>query len=289
MPNLDQTEVGGYALRMIDLLIAALFGAVQGITEFLPISSSGHLVVLHELFPSYLNADQVGFDVALHAGTLLALIVFFRQDIGRLLRVAVAWLFRRSRPEDARDRVMILALAIGTIPAALVGALFESRIESTFRSMVWVAVWLIVGGLAFLFVEALTKARRNLEILRLRDALIVGVTQVIAFLPGISRSGSTIIAGRALGFTHQAAARFSFLLSIPVVFGAAVKKGFDLVDAGVSTELGVTMLIGGLSAVVVGLLALRFLMGFFAAHTLRGFAVYRFVLAALLLVVAALR
>jgi undecaprenyl-diphosphatase len=268
---------------MMDFLIAALFGAVQGITEFLPISSSGHLVVLHELYPNYLNADQVGFDVALHVGTLVALVVFFRRDLALLLQAGFRWLGRRGRPEDAQDRRMILALVLATIPAAVVGAVFESVIDETFRSMVWVALWLVIGGLAFLLIERMARTGRNLESLRLRDAIWIGLVQVIAFLPGISRSGSTIVAGRALGFSHASAARFSFLLSIPVVFGAAIKKAFDTAQEGVSGELGMTMLVGGLAAVLVGLLALRFLMRFFESHTLRGFALYRFLLAAVLL------
>jgi undecaprenyl-diphosphatase len=178
---------------------------------------------------------------------------------------------------------MILALVLATIPAAVVGAVFESVIDETFRSMVWVALWLVIGGLAFLLIERMARTGRNLESLRLRDAIWIGLVQVIAFLPGISRSGSTIVAGRALGFSHASAARFSFLLSIPVVFGAAIKKAFDTAQEGVSGELGMTMLVGGLAAVLVGLLALRFLMRFFESHTLRGFALYRFLLAAVLL------
>lgn len=270
-------------------LLSALFGAIQGITEFFPISSSGHLVALHGLFPNFVSADQVGFDVALHLGTLVALVLFFAGDLGRLISVAWRHLARQSRPDDRSDSRLVLALVLGTIPAAIIGGLFESQIDATFRSYTWVGLMLIVGGFGFLLIERLAVTTRDLTGLRLRDAVIVGCAQVLAFIPGISRSGSTIAAGRALGFSHAQAARFSFLLSIPIVFGAGVKKVFDLVDAGVAASDWSAMAVGFLAALIVGLLALKLLLKFFNTHTLRGFAYYRFALGLVLLVIVLVR
>jgi undecaprenyl-diphosphatase len=174
-------------------------------------------------------------------------------------------------------------LIVGTIPAAVIGFLFESKIETTFRSIGWVGGMLIAGGIGFLLIERLVRTTKNLAALRLRDSIIIGLAQVLAFIPGISRSGSTIAAGRALGFAYADAARFSFLLSIPIVFGAGIKKFMDVQNSGVTSELWTPMFIGFLASLVVGLLTIRFLLRFLQAHSLRGFAIYRFVLGGLLI------
>lgn len=274
---------------MVTILLPALFGAVQGLTEFLPISSSGHLVLLHELFPSFLSADQVGFDVALHVGTLLALITFFARDILMILRSVYGRINRSARPGDDLRFRMFIGLLVGTIPAATIGFLFESQIETTFRSFGWVGLMLILGGIGFLIIERLIRATRSLETFRLRDALIIGLAQTLAFIPGISRSGSTIATGRALRFSHAEAARFSFLLSIPIVFGAGIKKFMDLRNSEIASDLWSPMLVGFLVSLVVGLLTIRFLLRFFQSHSLRGFAIYRFILGTLLIAYFVLR
>ncbi|MFH0853531.1 MAG: undecaprenyl-diphosphate phosphatase [bacterium] len=270
---------------MIDYLLAALFGAVQGITEILPVSSSGHLVFFHEIWPNFAASDQLGFDVALHAGTLIALIVFFRNDIINLIGSTVSYL-RNDRTEKTiyNSRITWLII-VSTIPAAVIGFFFESDIEKIFRSMVWVGIMLILGGLVFLLIEITAETSRDLSGLTISHALIIGMAQVLAFIPGVSRSGSTIAAGRALKLSHYQAARFSFLLSLPIVFGASIKKIFDLTKEGLPNSEWNVIIIGFVFSAFVGISALRFLLKLFQNHSLRGFAYYRIVLGLTVLVV----
>lgn len=268
----------------MDFILAGLFGIIQGITEFFPISSSGHLVVLHALFPAFTAADQVAFDVALHWGTLVALVFFFRRDVVRIL---AAWFrsFKRQSVGGPGDHAKLAWLIIlGTIPAAIVGYLFEKTITEALRSSVWVGIMLMVGGIAFLLIEKLVRVTRQDNAWRRRDALIVGLAQVLSFVPGISRSGSTIVAGRALGFRHAAAARFSFLLSIPIVFGAGLKKLYEISQQNLGSQNWLILIIGFLAALITGVAAIGWLLRFFERHSLTGFAYYRLVLGAVILI-----
>ncbi|USN53127.1 MAG: undecaprenyl-diphosphatase UppP [Candidatus Nomurabacteria bacterium] len=268
---------------MFDALLSILFGLVQGVTEFFPISSSGHLVVLHAIWPDFSAADALAFDVALHVGTLCALLVFFRRDLWRIFLAGIRSITRRPDQSDSRERRMFWYLVVGSIPAALVGLFFESFLADTFRSAVSVGVTLFIGGLFFFWADR-QEANRTGESIAFKDVIWIGLAQALALVPGISRSGSTIVAGRFLGLRHYDAARFSFLLSVPIVFAAAVKVLAELASQGVDSQEIFTMLLGFASSFITGLIAIRFLLRFFQSHTLRGFAWYRIALGILLII-----
>jgi undecaprenyl-diphosphatase len=264
----------------MDWLLAAAAGILQGLTEFLPVSSSGHLVLFHELF-GFSFSDDVLFDVAMHLATAAALLVFFRRDILRLVRGFLRTLNRRGPGADPDGRLAWL-IALGTVPAVLAGAFFDDLIETRFRSVAVVAAALAVVALLFFVAEKLGKRKRRMEDVRLADAAAVGLAQALALVPGVSRSGITIVAGLARGLKRDEAARFSFLLSIPAVLGAGAKKVFEVPDW--SQADGFVLGVGFAAAFVTGLVVLRFFLGFLGRRPLHVFAWYRIALASVLLV-----
>ena len=226
------------------VLTAALWGLIQGLTEFLPVSSSGHLVLL----PAIFGFDEPGLaaSVMLHLGTLVAVVAYYRRDLLRLLHL-------RSDPEARR---ILMLLAIGTVPAAIVGLTLDGPIETVFSEPWLVAVAMMVTGGVLLFGTLVGRGLRRLAEGRWTDGLVVGLAQAFALLPGISRSGMTMTAGMAQGFARVEAARFAFLLSIPAIAGAALLDGIDLAQhGGFSWDL----LVGMAVAAVVGYLAIAFL------------------------------
>lgn len=257
----------------MNLIQAILLGVVQGLTEFIPISSSGHLVILHEV----LNVDVgLAFDVALHGGTLLALVVFFHKDIVRLAKA----LFIKS---DETKLAWLLALA--TIPAVVAGILLESSAESTFRSTTLVAINLMIAGLIMFAAEWYAKhqkRRAQLNDITLKQALGVGLAQALAIVPGVSRSGSTITMGLFMGIDRVAATRFAFLLGIPIIAGAFIKTmlGDGLGEFQAQPDMFV---VGALAAFLSGLVAIRFLLYYLSKHSLALFAWYRIALGVLIL------
>jgi undecaprenyl-diphosphatase len=270
----------------MELSIATLFGIVQGIAEFLPISSSGHLVLLHDVLGVAPGGSTVAFDVALHWGTLVALLVYFARD----LRALIASFFRSLTKAPSRwnaDARLSWYIALGTIPAVFVGLLLtETGFEEVLRTPLLVSLALLAVGAVFLAVEARYRGTKELKDITLRIALIIGVAQAVALFPGVSRSGITIITAMALGLTRPAGARFSFLLSIPAVLGAGVLTLPDLLGIGGGDWR--LVIAGFLGAVFSGLLALRFLFRWFSRGvTMRPYAWYRIGLAALLLVLIA--
>lgn len=264
-----------------EILYSLLTGTVQGLTEFLPISSSGHLLILHELL-NFNFVDDLAFDVVLHLGTLLALVLFFWRDV---FTYAVALL----QPPSHQDENQRLAwyLVFATLPAVAIGYFFESIIETAFRSTTIVAVMLIgVGGLLYV-VDRHAPKIKAMNHLTLGSALIIGFAQALALIPGVSRSGITIIAGLSQKLNRVAAARFSFLLSMPIILGAGLKKTTDLLAtqtlaAGQLLTLGV----GFLSSAVVGYLVIKYFLRFIERHSLAVFAYYRILLGILLLLTA---
>ncbi|MEP6694815.1 MAG: undecaprenyl-diphosphate phosphatase, partial [Chloroflexota bacterium] len=194
---------------MNDLAAAALLGIVQGLTEFLPVSSTAHLVLISEALGLDPQRFGLSFDVALHLGTALAVLLYF----------ARTWLELASDVLHLRLRMPLLVL-VGTLPAALVGVALQSQIESGLRAPGWIAAFLIIGSIIFVVAERFTVARRPLESLGFIDALVMGVAQAVALLPGISRSGITISAGLYQGIRRADATRFSFLMATPVIVGA---------------------------------------------------------------------
>lgn len=263
----------------MELIIAAIFGVVQGLTEFIPVSSSGHLLLLHQLLPAIVS-DDLSFDVALHVGTLLALLVFFWHDVWRLVAALIS---RTPSPERRLARLIIL----GIIPAGIAGLLFDSFIETALRSPYIVVLMLAVVGVLFIVVEKVlaASATASLDQLTWRQAVAIGLAQMLALIPGTSRSGITIIAGIMTGIRRADAARYSFLLSIPLVAAAGLKKGADLVTIGIPADQWPLIISGLVVSAVVGYGAIRFLLQYLQHHSLAVFGWYRIVLAAIVTVV----
>jgi undecaprenyl-diphosphatase len=261
---------------------ALVLGVLQGLAEFLPISSSAHL----SLAPWVFGWPDPGlaFDVALHVGTLAAVLWYFRRAWGRLALSAIAIVRRRriETPEERRVAFLILA----TIPGAIAGLLVEDYAETVFRTPALTAVALIVMGIVLWAVDRTAPVARPLDDMRWLDALLIGSAQVFALIPGVSRSGSTMTAARALRFTRESAAAFSFLMSMPITAAAAVLK---VPDALHGTGLTTPLVVGVLSSAVSGWIAISFLLRYLARHSFGVFAVYRVILGALILGLVASR
>lgn len=254
---------------------------VQGLTEFLPISSSGHLVLV-----PYLVAwtDQgLAFDVAVHFGSLVAVCVFFREDILGLLRGGMRIL---GGDMDSPQSYMAIAIALGTIPAAAAGLLFASWIEANLRDPSIIVYTLAGYGILMALADRFAPRDKGISEVRIRDALIIGIAQALALVPGTSRSGVTITAGRLLGFERQDAARFSFLLSAPVILLATVYKGAELVLGDAAVPWG-ELALGVVVSAIVAYLSIEFFMRFVSRIGLAPFAIYRLALAGLILYVLA--
>lgn len=271
----------------MSLFEAAVLGAVQGLAEFLPISSSGHLILVRWLFGGSESAESLVFDTALHLGTLVALLAYFWREWLELARAVLAGLANPAARADPRWRLAWL-LAIGSVPAGVVGLLFESAIERLVRHPAIVASLLIVFGLLLLTADRLGRHRRGLQDVRLPDALVVGVAQAIALLPGVSRSGITMTAALFLGLERAAAARFSFLLSSPIVLAAGLYELRKLVGPGIAPGQGPAFLVGAVTSAVVGFLAIGFLLRYLQRNSVASFVWYRLLAGAGVLVLLAL-
>ena len=261
---------------------AVVLGLVQGLAEFLPISSSAHLVLMPWVFGW--TDPGLSFDVALHLGTLVAVLWYFRAEWVRLTQSAFALL--RTRRADTEEKRRFLYLVIATIPAAVAGVLLEEYAETTFRSPALMAVTLMVMGVLLWAVDRYAARDRPLAALTLKDAVLIGLAQVLALVPGVSRSGSTMTAGRALRLDRQSAAVFSFLMSMPVTAAAAVLK----VPALLRTDgISATLVAGVISAGLSSWLAIAVLLRYISRHSFGVFAVYRLLLGALILTLLSTR
>lgn len=259
---------------------AVLLGLVQGLTEFLPVSSSAHLVLVPDLggLPYFGKA----FDVALHGGTLLALLLAMPDEARAMVRVLPGLLAERRLPGDPLERLALLAL-LGALPAAAVGLVLERRVEELFHALPLVAVMLAAFGLLMGLVDHRAGRHRELAQVGLREALLVGLAQALALVPGVSRSGATLTAARALGVGREDAARLSFLFALPVLGGATVLKalrGFELPGP----ELAGPLVAGVAAAAASGMLSLTLLRRLLRTGSLAPFAVYRVVVGLALLV-----
>ena len=268
---------------------ALTLGVVQGATELLPISSSGHLILVPWLADwRYLEANDEfnqTFDVALHLGTLAAVGLYFRREVALLVRAFVASL-RKRRADEPPERVAWM-LVVATIPAAIVGAFGEDLIAEHLGEPWQIAILLAVFGVV-LWVADRAKAERRIEDVTLRDALVLGLAQMLALAPGVSRSGVTISAARFLGLDRDSAARFSFLLLLPVTFGAVVWKGIgDVLLADLPPGSTGPFVVGTLAAAVSGLVAIWALLGYVRRHTYSVFVLYRLIAAAIVLLLIA--
>jgi undecaprenyl-diphosphatase len=268
---------------------ALILGVVQGVTELLPISSSGHLILVPWLFGwDYLEQhDEFNqtFDVALHLGTLVAVGGFFFHDVMHLLRAWVATL-RRRRIQTASERIAWFVV-VATVPAAVVGALFGTWIADHLGEPWQIAILLAVFGVVLWWADR-REPSHTMDELSLRSAATVGGAQTLALVPGVSRSGITISAGRLLGLDRDSAARFSFLLLIPITFGAVVWKGVtDVVLADLPPGTAGPFAVGVLASFASGVVAIWWLLGYVRRHDYSIFAIYRIVVAVLVLALIA--
>ncbi len=262
----------------MDALQAIVLGIVQGLTEFLPISSSGHLRIV----PAFAGWEDPGaaFTAVIQLGTMAAVLLYFRRD---LINIARAWLAGLRDPVRRRelDSRMGWYLIIGTIPIVILGFAFDDAIEEDARSLTLIGTTLIVLGLILLLAEKVGRREREVEHVGWRDSLIIGFAQAAALIPGVSRSGATITAGLFLGFDRAAAARFSFLLSVPAVVLSGL---YQLRDIGGEGAVGfVPTTLATIAAFVSGYASIAFLLKFLVTHTTAVFVVYRVVLGAVVL------
>jgi undecaprenyl-diphosphatase len=261
---------------------ALVLGILQGLGEFLPISSSGHLIVMPWLLGW--DVQSLSFDVALHVGTLAAVLWAFRGDW--LTIAGRTWHgLRRGRPFAEPEGRLLGLLALGSVPAAVAGLLLEDWAETVFRSPGLVATTMGVMGIVLFLADRRAEHAGDPRPVTLRDALLIGCAQALALVPGVSRSGATITMGLFLGYRREEAARFSFLLATPITFGAALLKVPHLFDGG---DL-VPIFVGMIAAAVVGFLSIRLLLTYVRTRTYRPFVVYRLVFAAVVWAVILLR
>jgi len=279
----------------MDLFQALVLGVVQGLTEFMPVSSSAHLIIV----PWVLGWRDPGlaFDVALHLGTLLAVLTYFWRDWLDIISGFFASLAARSMGRTLNRRLPWLII-VGCIPGAVVGAIGDQFIESLFHSpneahrasaMLAIAALLAMLGALLWLADRLARHRRTLSQIGFGDAIVIGLAQALALLPGVSRSGSTITAGLALGLRRETAARFSFLLATPIIAGAGLKKAYDVLQAGFPAAERLPFLVGFLAAAVVGYLCIAFLLRYLQRNSVNVFVYYRWLLAAGIVLLVLLR
>ena len=260
---------------MVSILQAIVLGLTQGITEFAPVSSSGHLILVPWLFGWTIVNDPAlnkTFDVALHMGTLIGALIYFREDVMRYLR---AWIDSiRARAIRTIDEKLAWALVIGTIPGAIFGALFEGVIEDKLGQPWLIATMLVIFGVLLVVVDQRARSNRDLEDLTVRDGLMLGLAQAVALQPGVSRSGVTMTAGRRVGLDRESAARFSFLLALPIIAGAGALKAVDLVQHGFQ-GYAPQFFWGVIASAVSGFLVIWGLLSYLRRNDYRVFLGYR--------------
>ena len=262
---------------MVTTFQAIVLGTLQGLAEFLPISSSAHLALTPWVFGW--KDPGLAFDVSLHIGTLIAVVWYFRNELVDLFRAALQIVHTRKVVTVEQRRVILLIVA--TIPAAIAGPLLNDLAESTFRSPLIIGWALIVLGLILWIVDRLASTRRAITEMTWRDALFIGVAQMFALIPGVSRSGSTMTGGRALGLDRNSAAAFSFLMSIPIIGAAAMMKVPEVLDNG---GFSVALLAGIVASAISGAFAITVLLRYVSKHSYGLFAGYRIVLGTLMLI-----
>jgi undecaprenyl-diphosphatase len=272
----------------LSILQAIVLGITQGVTEFAPISSSGHLILVPWLFDwPILNDPNLNktFDVALHMGTFVGALLYFRRDV---VRYTAAWLrsLRARRVRGSEER-LAWALVVGTIPGVVVGATLENVIQDRLGQPWLIALMLASFGVVLYAVDRIASSRRGLDDLSIGHGWWFGVAQAVALQPGISRSGVTITAGRAMGFDRPTAARFSFLLSLPIIAGAGVYKGIDLVREGIPAGMGGAFVAGTVASAVSGFLVIAFLLSYLRRRDFALFLWYRLAAAGIVLGVIA--
>lgn len=257
----------------MNLSTAIILGIVQGLTELFPVSSSAHLVILQSFFPDF-QQSGVAFDVILHLGTLIAVMLYFHDDLLDICKSFLPQQFKSSSPaaDSAASRKLFFLLIIGTVPVALIGFFFKDYIHGIFESARAAAFFLIITGFLLFFSDKITNAQRNEKDIGMADSILIGIAQALALLPGISRSGATITAGIFRRINRTDAARFSFLLSIPAVCGAVILEAgyFKYIS---SSEIGIYFA-GFICAALTGLMSLKLFFLVIGKARLKFFAYY---------------
>ena len=261
------------------VLQAIILGILQGLTEFLPISSSGHLILVPWLFNWHFLLDHPElnktFDVALHLGTFISLLVYFRHDIVHLLAHWVHSVARRR--VDSPEAKLAWLILLSTVPAALAGVALEDVIVHRLGAPWMIAVLLILFGLLMYAADRFSPKDREIDDLEWEDALLIGIAQAVALAPGVSRSGITMVSGLLVRLTREAAARYSFLMSIPVVGGAALYQGVQVAQEGLPPGMAAPFVAGVLAAALSGLAAIWGLLAYLRRHDFTPFVIYRLV------------
>lgn len=260
---------------MIQELHAFVLGVIQGLTEFLPVSSSAHLVIV----PWLLRWKDPGlaFDVALHLGTLLALLIFYWREWLAMVASLVN--------NDRKNRRLLMLLVVASVPGAIIGLLFEKQAETVFRDPRLIALTLALLGIALWFFDKLRPRERTMHEIGFADALLIGLSQAFAVIPGVSRSGSTITMARVVRMDRQASANFSFLMATPIIAGAGMVEARHFVHEGINANISV----GFAASAVFGLIAIAVLIRFVRTRTYGVFAAYRLALAAAIIMIALAR
>jgi undecaprenyl-diphosphatase len=273
----------------LSVLHAIILGIVQGLSEFLPISSSGHLILVPELFgwTELTSNDSLNktFDVALHLGTLIAVLGYFRHEVWGY--IVAAWHSLRTRSITTVDERLAWLLLLTAIPGAIIGAAFTSFIEENLGDPILIGINLIVFALVLEWADGLA-GQRPTEEFHGRDAALMGAAQALALAPGVSRSGATISMGRWLRFDRASAAKLSFLMSIPITGGAVLFKGAEMIDSGgIPPGFGAAFFWGIVSSMVSGFIAIAFLLKYVQRHSFAPFVIYRIVLGIAVIVIFA--
>lgn len=270
---------------------AVVLAIIQGLAEFIPVSSSGHLIIVRRLlgWNELSPAHELTFDVALHFGTLLSVLFYFRRTWFQIIRAAFGGKVVRfseageadqnlTADEQREERLLLWYFAIATIPGAIAGKLLEHSAEDYFREHIYlIATALIVVALLMWWAEKVSRLTKPLTRITFTDALIVGCAQATALIPGVSRSGSTITAGLFRDMTREAAVRFSFLLSTPIIAGAALLKAHELRKEGLPAGMHTPFLVGVLVSAIVGYITIAWLIRYLQSNSLKVFIVYRIV------------
>ena len=269
------------------MLSVIILGIIQGIAEFLPISSSAHLIIFRNLFGIGSNISsnlELSFDIALHFGTLLAIGIYFFKDF---INMIMKGLTKGTKEPEGRIFWYIVA---ATIPAAIVGVLFEEVIENAIRSnYLLIALALIIMGVIIYFVDKKSKQEKSIDKMGIKDALIIGCSQVFALIPGFSRSGTTIAAGRAMNLKREDAAKFSFFLSAPVVFGATMLHVFEEGTIALIMENLGMFVVGVLTSFIIGIICIKFLLKYLRKNDFKLFMWYRIILGIIVILVTLLK
>lgn len=261
----------------MDIIHSFLLGIVQGLTEFFPISSSAHLVLVPKIMKVKSEIlHSLTFDVILHFGTLLAVLLYFREKIINIFICFFNGVFNLKK-RDTSDFKLSVSLIVAIIPTFLVGIFFNDYAERIFRNPLLIAIVLITFAIFLFFADKNNRLFKNINQITIKDALIIGCFQALAIMPGVSRSGITITAALFLGFNREDSAEFSFLLSVPVIFGAFIFKIGDILKFGMGENIAL-LLSGFISSFIAGFIAIFFLINFVKRNSFLPFVIYRILL-----------